>query len=538
MPRRKIFGSIMLFILILLLMVSQISVAQDENSCEVLLSQAVQTVQEVCSGLEPGNACTPSGDTIPLGDVERLQTTALNWGTNQWESALIKVPTDGQPISMALFGGAEIVYTSEVAEMPASKPLQVSNKSGYNVNLRQGPGKDFELAGFFGWDNVAPVDGRSADGEWLRLQTETGFAWIASDLVFVEGDVNSLPVLSGDVLPMPQFTLNTPENQAACGGNAGLLISHVGNEDVSLQVNGASLTFDDTTLLLQAQPNAKLDIYVIDGKTNVNANGQQITANQGETAEVMLAGPDGLEANASPLVKPSFPLTTLIGIPFELVSNETIGCTVGLIDSGANVSAFEQPDSGAAVTHLLLADAHYSVLGWTEDGEGNRWWLLEESWVRQDSVQVAGECDAVAEVDVNTSLTTTTNNIAVNNDAAASLFSTSLVPTSDTIWSADPGQDILSGTCVTPQLPVCPLPVVISPNGATLTWRGQEPLPYTLRLTGDNAYTFTGRNNLNNADISISLTFTSLMNWTMTMTHVFDNDPACVHTLYYNAVPR
>jgi hypothetical protein len=89
-----------------------------------------------------------------------------------------------------------------------------------------------------------------------------------------------------------------------------------------------------------------------------------------------------------------------------------------------------------------------------------------------------------------------------------------------------------------PPLPVCPHPVAISPNGATLSWRGQEPLPYTLRLTGDNAYTFSGRNNLNNADVNMSLTFTSATTWMMTTTQVFDNDPSCVHTLYYNAVPR
>jgi hypothetical protein len=36
----------------------------------------------------------------------------------------------------------------------------------------------------------------------------------------------------------------------------------------------------------------------------------------------------------------------------------------------------------------------------------------------------------------------------------------------------------------------------------------------------------------------MSLTFTSATTWMMTTTQVFDNDPSCVHTLYYNAVPR
>jgi hypothetical protein len=132
----------------------------------------------------------------------------------------------------------------------------------------------------------------------------------------------------------------------------------------------------------------------------------------------------------------------------------------------------------------------------------------------------------------------TTTNLSTNTGASAALFSTALVPTGETIWVADPGHDILSGECVTPPLPVCPHPTAISPNGATLSWRGQEPLPYTLRLAGDNAYTYNGRNNLNNANVTMALTFTSTTTWTMTMTQIFDADPSCVHTLYYNAVPR
>lgn len=538
MPRLRITSFILLFAFISVSVSSPvITRAQDANTCENLLIEAIQSVQDICSDLQPGNACTPSGDTIALGDMDTLETAALNLEANQWDSALIKIATSGQPIAMALFGGAEVTYSALETAVPTAEPLIASNKSGYNVNLRSGPGKDFELAGFFGWDKTATVDGRSADNDWLRLQTADGFAWIASDLVSLEGDINNLPVLSGDVSPTQQFTLRTPDETTDCGaGASGLLVSRSGNDSVGLQVNGTNLTFDTATLLLQAKPNANLEIFVIEGETDVDASGEHITAQEGETAEVALGGTNGLQADAPPLVKPSYPFTSMIDIPLKLVSDETLACTAGVSDDIATVSLFEQPESDAAITGLLLFDAHYNVGGWQTDDEGNRWWQLNGGWVRQDTVQVTGACDTVAEISMSTVVSS--ENMSTNTGATSTMFASDIVPSSDTIWYADPGQDILSGTCLMPPLPVCPHPVAISPNGATLSWRGQEPLPYTLRLTGDNVYTFSGRNNLNNADVNMSLTFTSSSTWMMTTTQVFDNDPSCVHTLYYNAVPR
>lgn len=537
MPRLKIIGLFSLLVVAGILASSQVRAAQDGNTCETLLAEAVRLAQESCSGLTPGNACTPSGSTIALEDIDTLQTSILNLEANQWDSALIQIPTGDQPIALAVFGGAQLSSQPESAPQVV-EPLIAANKSGYNLNLRQGPGKDYEIAGFFGWDKQGQVDGRSADSEWLRLQTDSGYAWIATDLVSVQGDVSSLPIVTGEANPLQKFTLTTPDPSAACGaGSAGMLIAHTGSTNVGLQVNGANLRFDQATLLLQAQPNANLAIYVIDGQADVRANGEQITANRGETAEVALAGSDGLEADAPPLVKPSYPLNTLIGIPLELVSTQTLACTAGISGDAPLTSGFTAPNGDSPVVNVLVADAHYPVMGWVQDDTGNRWWQLPDAWVRQDTVQVTGDCESVPEADSNATVTSATTQVSTNSGATSSLFKTDLVP-GEMIWIADPGQDILSGTCVMPPLPVCPHPTAVTPNGGTLTWRGQEPLPYTLRLTGDNAYSFSGRNNLNNANVTMSLTFTSTSTWMMTMTQVFDNDPDCVHTLYYNAVPR
>ena len=68
-----------------------------------------------------------------------------------------------------------------------------------------------------------------------------------------------------------------------------------------------------------------------------------------------------------------------------------------------------------------------------------------------------------------------------------------------------------------------------------MSWRGQEPLPYTLTQTAPNTYAYNGRSVLGNGNVSFLLTFTSETTWQLTLTTVFDNDPQCNHTFYYNA---
>jgi hypothetical protein len=53
--------------------------------------------------------------------------------------------------------------------------------------------------------------------------------------------------------------------------------------------------------------------------------------------------------------------------------------------------------------------------------------------------------------------------------------------------------------------------------------------------TGQNSFSFSGRNGLNSANVTFSLTLTSEATWTGTMQYVFDNDPGCTHTFYYTA---
>ncbi|MCA9909890.1 MAG: SH3 domain-containing protein, partial [Anaerolineae bacterium] len=62
----------------------------------------------------------------------------------------------------------------------------ISAASGTFVNLRTGPGEQYGRVDVLPADSAVEVDGKSADGLWVRLREPLPgiqFAWIASDLV-------------------------------------------------------------------------------------------------------------------------------------------------------------------------------------------------------------------------------------------------------------------------------------------------------------------------------------------------------------------
>ena len=83
---------------------------------------------------------------------------------------------------------------------------------------------------------------------------------------------------------------------------------------------------------------------------------------------------------------------------------------------------------------------------------------------------------------------------------------------------------------------MCAHLAAIVPNAdGSISWRGQEPQPYTMQSVGNGTYSYNGRNALGNGNLQMTLTFTSATEWTMTATTVYDNDPGCQHTFYYTA---
>lgn len=528
------------------------SLAQDGMDCAAMLESVINTVDEVCGGLGSGQACygsgsvtatgdavdfSENGDLIALEDIEGLKTVA-DADSEIWGVVVFQVAgaNEDAPITFALFGDAEVQNAVTEVAGPAVT-LEVRNGAGYNVNLREGPSTDYAVAGTFSWNATGIVDGRSADGEWLRLQQDSGSAWVFKNLVVVTGDPNTLPIVSSPYTqPMQALTLSTAVDESTCGiGSVGLLVQYEGETAAQIGINGADLTLATTTLLVQAEANNALTIHVLAGSVIAKAEGKTAEGKDGARIVVPLGGDDGLTVAGEPTVDGVYPFALTEGIPLGLVTDTELACIVA--PSEDTLAALRLPDANAGVVTELNTQGHYLVLGWaTSSDDDSKWWQIQTgnstSWVPQDAVQTAGTCGLIDEVTLST-VAAPSNNVSPVGGTGSGL-----VPAGQTIWMASTGPDNMSGTCNYPPLVMCDHLVAISASGDTLSWRGQEPTAYTLYRAGENAFSYSGRNKLNNASMNMYLTFTSVSNWTMTMTQVFDNDPACTHTFYYTAIPR
>jgi uncharacterized protein YraI len=91
-----------------------------------------------------------------------------------------------------------------VVEMP-SGPLVTASEG--NVNLRRGPGTEYEKVGLLPSGESLQIIGRNTDASWWQVSTPDGPAWIAAS-VTTAGNVEgaSIPVVETPPPPTPEST--------------------------------------------------------------------------------------------------------------------------------------------------------------------------------------------------------------------------------------------------------------------------------------------------------------------------------------------
>lgn len=109
---------------------------------------------------------------------------------------------------------------------------------------------------------------------------------------------------------------------------------------------------------------------------------------------------------------------------------------------------------------------------------------------------------------------------------------TDFTPASASVWNFVQGPDQMSGTCSGPVLPPYGL-VQITPIENGLTWRSQEPTPYTFAKVAANVYSYSGATATGDGSVTMTLTFISGTELVMTRTFVSNAEPNCSHTHDY-----
>jgi len=440
-----------------------VGVSQGQSdSCPAFPGQAVDALSAACSEVEAGQWCAAEGDALALSETASID---LIDSEDDAALALLRLSaglSEGRALDILLYGGVAL-EAAQAEEAPQLVTMNATNTAGYGLNLRSGPGTNFGELGVFEDKASLLADGRSADGQWIRVQGDFGAAWVAARLIRLEGEVSALLVAEAGPSydePFQRAVLRMDEAQDACAWqSSGLLVRNPHEAQARLSLNGLALEFGQAAFIVRADPETGLSLSVLQGSIQATLAGQSLSASARQTLRAPL-GED------------------------------------------------------------LLAQAELERADWVEE-------------VAESAPLALFDLSAPQEVQAPTAVPFPTPN------QSAAPPSASFLAAQTTVYQAESGPDVLSGTCSSPPIAACSHPAAITPNAdGTVDWRGQEPLPYRMQPTGPNTFVFQGRNALNNANLSLELTLTSATTWNLTMTTVYDNDPLCNHTYYYSATKR
>ncbi|MEO8393420.1 MAG: SH3 domain-containing protein [Chloroflexota bacterium] len=495
------------------------------NAC--IPPDAITAAQTACVNLEAGQVCLGAGDVQGLTVGEAVDFTTMDSLTTPSDSvALLKMqadlPDDAQPLQLVLYGDSTIGNAYTGPQQPF--PTVTLQNGGFNIlNLRATPSLSGTVVATMMPNDELTADGRSSDGAWFRVQREQGTAWIYASLIKVkEGDDASKLVVVDSPITQPFQSLTLSNAPESC--SAGLLVESSNSAAAHLEINGALLTFANATLLLQASTDTALNVQVIKGSVDIAASGASLEAKAGSVALVPLTA---WQASAAPQLADNYSFSMLASAPLALLPPTASACVAG-VTSGNPANLYGTP--GASTSSAILnADNGVIISGQTKTSDGKVWYLIGSSWVSADDVDLAGYCEAIPEVSASAAQTQSSS-------PPAATFAHDQLPDGRSIWQAHTGPDNLTGVCTAPPIAQCDhLAAVTTQSNGTITWLGQEPAPYTLRPSGANTFSYRGRNQLNNANFSLTVTFTGATTWVGTMNIVYDSDSGCTHTFNYTA---
>jgi hypothetical protein len=374
-----------LFLLILLsLSLAPASLAQDEFSVNALPDiQRMQVLADACADLELNTLCygggsvqvTTDGTTttlsevgarLPLAGVQRIETT-VDEAACTWGGVVLKLQgTAGasQPGMTYVALGNVVLENATAPEnffAPAT-PQQVSVNTD-NLNFRAAPSMEAEVIGQFDTGALLNADALSADGAWLRVESEGVTGWVAREFTQSETDLNTLPALNESAKGwMQDFRLHTAPSACPATLPSLLVIQTPGHDRVPLNVNGMEISVGSTIAFNTLSDNA------LGGPDTVDPSETELGGpDTVDPSEAELGGPDTVDPSDPSLGGPdTAPVTQMVVLDGSLMlpgleasgethayadeAGEIVGYGLTLSSDDDNAEAFVVPEG----TGILL----------------------------------------------------------------------------------------------------------------------------------------------------------------------------------------
>ena len=145
---------------------------------------STQEAFNVCLELE--NGTTPCGGSASVAATPTAQIVTVVTATPMF------TPTYSQPV------------------IDPNGSCMVASARGATINVRSGPGLDYNVVTHLAPTTTAPVYGRLPDNTWLQVNVNGVIGWVSATVVVLGGNCGGVPV----VVPPTQPPTNMPTNAA------------------------------------------------------------------------------------------------------------------------------------------------------------------------------------------------------------------------------------------------------------------------------------------------------------------------------------
>lgn len=112
--------------------------------------------------------------------------------------------TSGPPTATATSTPIPLLPTPEEGFLPtaaACDPQPMLRSMGSGVNVRSGPGLDYETVGSLQLQEVRPIAGRAADAAWWQtILADGAVGWVADNVVEVSGYIGNVEIVPAPAL--------------------------------------------------------------------------------------------------------------------------------------------------------------------------------------------------------------------------------------------------------------------------------------------------------------------------------------------------
>ena len=342
----------------LLITFNQVSAqGNDDSSCPTIVENALELIDVVCESTGRNQACyghsnldaeldsdaenfsfsTP-GDIVDIVTVDTLRSSALDVENGTWGVALIRIQANlpgtipGQNVQFIIFGDTVMDRFNDSEIESATMNIEVNS----GINVRSGPSTNFSIAGNLSSGDVVTANGRTEDGQWLRIliPSTQEHGWIYAPLLTINGDANILSVVddsngASTFGPMQAFYFETGIQAVTCieAPRNGIFVqTPEGVGEITLQINEVTIQLGSTAFL-QTTPDNEMRINVIEGHALVEAFGVQQEARMNMRIRVPLD--ENQAAAGSPLPPEPCDTQDLQGLSTELGLCEQVDFFLG-----------------------------------------------------------------------------------------------------------------------------------------------------------------------------------------------------------------